>query len=313
MAVTTQHSRSDAAAAAEAFLRALGQRLGGKRSRSALAAAPGFIEIGLAIGAGLALLSLFYALFAPLPTPQQLPAGVAPVQAQGPAVISQNPFRSAAIEAAAPAAPAPAEYEETRLDLQLHGVFTLGGVSSAIISTPDQKQGQFRVGEDIWNGVTLQQVLSSEQVVILASGVRETLTLINRDPEKARAAATAPPEEQPPTAAQGSPGRLTPAAGGFILDDIARITPSASGAGLRLVVQPGPNRSAFDASGLRPGDVIVAIDNRRIGGDIVAEARRVAELKSRGSVALTVERDGVSVPVQLKLSRGAPGGGRIDD
>jgi type II secretion system protein C len=175
----------------------------------------------------------------------------------------------------------------------------LDDVSTAIISTPDNKQGHFKVGEEIWNDVTLERVLSSEQVVILASGVRETLTLINRDPEEVRAAAL------PPARPQAASSGLRPASGGFVFGDVARISPSMSGDGLRLVVQPGANRGAFDASGLKPGDVIVAIENRRIGADIVAEARRIAEMQPQGSIALTVERDGVSVPVELKLSRGA--------
>lgn len=285
--------------AAANTLRAVSGRLQGKKARQVVGFAPGLLEILLAIGIGVVALKLLYALLAPLPTPPTLPDSISsggPSKAPS-TVAAANPFRSAALDAAPPpdAPDSSAQYEETDLDLQLHGVITLEGDQTAIVSTPDGKQGNFRLGEEIWSDVTLERVLSSEQVVILAGAERQTLTLINRDPRDAArnaSAANRPPQPAPSTSTA------------FSLSDIAQISPQITAQGMRLVVQPGPNRGAFNATGLKPGDIIVAVNNRRLGADPAAEARRFAELAKSGRFSLVVERDGVSVPVEIET----PGG-----
>lgn len=296
MATSVRNKQSGASF--ESAAQALSERLNGKRSRSLIAVAPGVAELALVFAIGLAAAILFYKLFAPLPSPERLPSMAAPVAVQSASgEIEHNPFRTAAIEAAAPEPETGADYEETSLDLRLHGVFTLNDTETAFISTPDGKQGNFRAGEEIWRDVTLERVVSSEQIVILASGVRETLTLINRDPKEAANQST-------PTSRAARPAQPAPS-GGLSIRDIAKISPISSTEGLRLVVQPGPNRRAFDASGLKPGDVIVAVNNRRLGSDLASEVSRFAGLARSGRVNLVVERDGVSVPVSLEF----PGGG----
>ena len=305
MAITARKSSSAALAGAG---KAVSKGLHGQRGRGLIAAAPAAAEVLLALALGAAALSLVYALFAPLPVPETLPANAAgsAATARPPAQITETPFRTAAIEASAPEPEIGDDFEETRLDLKLHGVFAMEGVPTAIISTPDGQQGNFRLGEEIWNNVTLERVISPVQVVIMSSGVGETLTLINRDPreERARASSSQPQSQVSQSQAASSPAPAFNTGMGF--GDVVNISAIPGADGLRLVVKPGPNRKAFDASGLKAGDVIIAVNNRRLGADLAAEASRFASLAKAGRVELTVERDGVTAPVTLEL-RGSGG------
>lgn len=292
---TTTHKSGVGEMAADT-LRSLAGKASGKRAQAIAKGAPGVFEFFLAAAIGILAAKLAFTLFAPPPTPPALPvatgaqgAGSAPVE------LTHTPFRVAAVEATAPAPDTTAAYEETQLDLTLHGVFVLGGIPTAIISTPDGKQGSFGLGDSIWSNATLERIVSSEQVVMLVSGARETLTLKNRDPKDAvrRSQPTGPrPVAPPPTAIGGIP-----------IGDIANISVALSPDGPRLVLQPGRNKRAFEAAGLKPGDVVVAVNNRRIGSDLASESRRFAALAQSGKISLLVERNGTPVPVEIRTSR----------
>ena len=291
---TTTHKSGAGEMAADA-LRSLAGKVSGKRGQAIAKGAPGVIEFLLAAAIGVLAAKLAFSLFAPPPTPPALPVAAAQTSQAAPVQLANTPFRVAAVEATAPAPDTAVEYEETQLDLTLHGVFVFEGVPTAIISTPDGKQKSFGLGDTIWSNATLERIVSAEQVVMLVSGVRETLTLKNRDPKDAvrRSQPTGPrPSAPPPTAIGGMP-----------IGDIANISLVRSPDGPRLVLQPGRNKRAFEAAGLKPGDVVVAVNNRRIGADLASESRRFAALAQSGKISLLVERDGTPVPVELRLNR----------
>ncbi len=291
---TTTH-KSGAGELAAGALKSLAGRLSGKRGQAIAKRAPWVAEFVLAAVIGILAAKLVFTLFAPPPAPPTLPVSAAPSSQSASVEFANSPFRVAAVEATAPAPDTTAEYEETQLDLTLYGVFVLEGVPTAIISTPDGKQGSFGLGDSIWRDVTLERIVSSEQVVMLVSGARETLTLKNRDPKDAsrRSAPAGPrPAPPPPTAIGGVP-----------IGDIANISVIRSPEGPRLVLQPGRNKRAFEAAGLKPGDVIVAVNNRRIGTDLASESRRFAALAQSGKISLLVERNGTPVPVEIRTSR----------
>ena len=294
MATTTQ--KSGVGETAADALRSLAGKASGKRAQAIAKRAPGVVEFLLAGAVGILAAKLAFTLFAPLPTPQVLPVATgAQTASSAPVELTRTPFRIADVEATAPVPEATTTYEETQLDLTLHGVFVLGGVPTAIISTPDGKQGSFGLGDSIWRDVTLERIVSSEQVVMLVSGARETLTLKNRDPKDAgrRSTPAGPrPAAPPPTAIGGIP-----------IGDIANISVARSPEGPRLVLQPGRNKKAFLAAGLKPGDIILAVNNRRIGADLASESRRFAALAQSGKISLLVERDGTPVPVEIRTSR----------
>ncbi len=296
MATTTQKSRTGAVAADA--LRGIAGKISGKRARIVAGVAPIVVEFVLAAAIGVLAAKLIFAMFAPSPTPDVLPAAATPQAAAAASIsLEHTPFRIAAVEATAPPPDATAEYEETQLDLTLHGVFVLEGVPTAIISTPDGKQGSFGLGDTIWSDTSLERIVSSVQVVILVSGARETLTLKNRDPKQAGGNAR-PTGPSPAAAPPASP--LT--SGALPIGDVARLSLAQSANGPRVVVQPGPNRGAFDAAGLKPGDVLVSVNNRRIGADLASESRRFAVMARTGKIRLLVERNGTPVPVEINLT-----------
>ena len=69
----------------------------------------------------------------------------------------------------------------------------------------------------------------------------------------------------------------------------------------RLVLQPAGDPEAFQKLGLRPGDMIVAIDNQEVADDFAAGLDAIASLEGRQSVTISVERDGVVMPVRIAL------------
>lgn len=262
--------------------------------------APSLFEIVLAVGLGLIVISIAYALFGPLPTPRSLPAGAAPVAAaQAPDRLIENPFRQTDIEPAA-VVDVGDVFAETSLDLKLHGVIKVGQSEAAIIQTPDGEQSRYGVGDEVWNGVTLDRI-DADRVVLLSAGVRETLRIINRSDTTGGFAPAPPQRRETQPASTLRSGNVDD---GLSISDIVSITPRATSDGLRLVVSPGANANAFAATGLRPGDQVLAVNNRRLPNDLAAAAQQMAGLADQNSISLLVERDGVAVPIDLELSAG---------
>lgn len=71
---------------------------------------------------------------------------------------------------------------ETKLDLEVYGMRAdIGGdTSSAIISTPDNKQASYFVGDEIIPGVTLERV-DIDFVIIDSNGVKERLSRYGKE------------------------------------------------------------------------------------------------------------------------------------
>lgn len=278
------------AAIANDAARRISQLLAGRGVKILSRIAPA-VEIGLAAAIGLVLLLIVMALFAPLPTPQRLPGARPEAAAAAPATGEiSNPFRPAgSSEAAAPIEEKP-DLAETKLDLTLHGTWVDENGGAAIIKTPDGRQDRFSVGDEIWSGVRLDRVYR-DQVVIISGGARELLSLVNRD-------SAAPPSQR--TVRQAPPN--TAAAPAIALSDAVQIVPRAGPNGLRLTLEPGANTQRFAALGLRMGDILIAVDNRRIGPEIAFETQKLRELASRSSISVIVERDGVALPVEIDLA-----------
>lgn len=309
VAVSARDQISNGTASASVVMRRLGRRLSGRQAML-VGVAPGLVEIGLVIAIGFILLSAVFSFLAPLPVPKVLPAQIgAAAPTSAPVVLEQTPFRIAAIEAVAPEiTEVTNDYEETNLNLKLHGVYTLGDTPSAFIQTPDGNQKTVRIGEEIWNNAELASV-HSDYIVIVTGGVRETLTLENRDPSERQVqarrsqqpASASRPELRNDSKVENYSGSIKPAPS-FGIGNIAQLDVRPGNGKLGLFVMPGLNEEAFEASGLKAGDQIIAVNNRRIG-DIATEAESLlASIAGAKNVSLLVERDGVSVPIQLELS-----------
>jgi len=251
-------------------------------------------EYLLAAAIGVVIVTTLIALGGPVLTPSAAPRqSVAPVAAaiDGPV----NPFRTT--DSAAAALPtdfnASPNIAETTLNLVLHGTWLDANGGAAIIKTPDEKQNRYSQGDVIANGVTLERVYA-DQVIINRGGVRESLRLINRE----NRTITLPQTSPNANSAQGSDLAPVTAIGSLIVaeprvDDIGAT---------RLALTPAGDKKAFKALGLRDGDLLVAINNQPVAEDFAGGLAAIAALAGEPSVTISVERDGVVIPVKLDLT-----------
>lgn len=232
-------------------------------------------------------------LVAPLPAPR------APATSPGPRaggeIEARNPFASPAntTASAAPAAPAAVE---TTLDLKLFGTWTEAagpgrGAGTAIIRTPDGKQKTYAVGDAICCGARLDAVYA-DRVVIVRDGVRESLRLPSS-------------LETPAARSQPRPEEKN-AAGGHAesLRRLIRAQPVPTVGGVRFALFPAGDAAAFQALGLREGDVVLQINGAPAPQDAEGFGRLINSLTGAGEATLTVERDGVATTVRIALTPG---------
>ncbi len=270
-----------------------------KRDKASSAAAVRAVEYGIVAAIGVAFGVLFWLGLGPLPQPPARPAAApapaAQTLAQGPA----NPFRNGT------APPAPSaddlangpDLAETTLNLALHGTWVDASGGTAIIKTPDDKQGVFKRGETVWENVTLERVFR-DQVVINRDGALESLRLVGREPSAA-------PAQNPAAAAEPATGEVFATLGSFI-----GVAPESDNVGgVHLVLEPGADLATFLASGLRPGDILVAVDGEAVGGDIGADIEYLQKVAGRDKITVNVDRGGVVTPIEINLKGLTANGG----
>lgn len=294
MAVFRIDQFSGAPAAANALRERLARIGSGRRMRLIDPRLIRLTEFILVIAIGLLLASIFWSVFGPMPRPSSTPrpsAAAPEAAASGPI----NPFRIAAV---AEAEELPSDFNgnpelaETTLNLVLHGTWLTPEGGAAFIKTQDDKQGRFGIGDTITNGVTLEKVYR-DQVVINRGGVRESLRLINREQP---AAGVQSPSAPSIASEPGADGMAT--IGQYIsarpeIDDVGN---------MRLVLQPAGDVRRFASLGLRPGDKLVAVDNEPLSVDSQRNMELIAGLGGKRAVTISIERDGVVMPVTVPLS-----------
>jgi type II secretion system protein C len=255
-------------------------------------------EYGLVGAIGTVFGGLFWLGLGPLPEPPAVSVPPPPA-IQTASLASANAFRNGS----APAAPTAEELvsgpdlEETTLNLTLHGTWVDAAGGTAIIKTPDEKQGRYKRGDTIWESVTLERVFR-DQVVINRDGVRESLRLEGREPGAIPPKAAAAQD----VAAQGE---VFATLGNFI--SVAPETDNVGG--VNLVLEPGEDYATFLASGLRPGDILVGIDGEPLGRDIGADIEYLKKVAGRNKVTVNVDRGGVVTPIEINLKGLAANGG----
>lgn len=248
-------------------------------------------------GLGLALARLVWALLTPAgPLGDWRPAQPrATAPAVDRAVLAQfDPFFRSTPATAGPLA-------ASSLDLTLTGtrLDRASGRGSAIIATPDGVQASYAVGEEVAPGVRLVEV-GFDSVTLERGGVREQLFLDQSAPAADGAAMAGLP--------------LTPA--GTVADPAVPVVPQApilpeglGAAGLSPVIEEGRTVGvrvaspppALLAAGLRPGEVVRAIDGQPLGSP--AQLARLAQSRPGEQVTLTVERDGETVTLTVEDPR----------
>ena len=189
----------------------------------------------------------------------------------------------------------------TALNLKLFGVRQdqASGRGSAIIALPDGQQRSFAVGEEVVPGVTLKSV-QFDGVTLGRGGIDEQL-FMDQSPPATPAGRPAPgPALQaapapmaiapPPTVAPPPPPRVAAADIGFAP---RMVGPRMSG----VVVRPQGSGEGFRALGLAPGDIVTAVNGRRI--DSAAAAQAIAgQIGTGRGLTLQVERDGRVIRLQ---------------
>jgi len=271
---------------------------------------PGLVTPLLVVAIAYELAQLTWTLF---PTAAAVPAlvGAAPNRAAAPtlsALADSDLFGRSAADAAA--APAPVQdAPDTKLALELKGVLygEFGQPSAAIISEARGPQNTYHVGDEIdgANGATLHSIYA-DRVIFERDGALETL----RTPREwvggvgpaARVGQPAPEERADDDASDPVADALA------VVAQIVQAVPEYEEdqlTGYRLV--PGPDRKTFEALGLRPGDVVTAVNG--VAADDPSAASTVTEALANFSGAmLTIKRGGSSLTVPINLAHlfGAP-------
>lgn len=185
---------------------------------------------------------------------------------------------------------------ETTLNLKMVGR-RAGEGGSAIILTPDRKQGVYRVGDEIISGVILKSV-TPDYIVLSQGGRLERLTFERSEtamtmtkPNTGSNSGTRGITQQSPTASQGSVNSLMAAI------NLERVTKDGDVKGYKIVPrQSGASLSAF---GLQTGDIITRIENEDLTAGRPNLSKLFADLSQRSSANVTLIRDGQTLTVKV--------------
>ena len=262
----------------------------------------------LALGWGLAQL-----LWSLVPPPESAQWRPAPVQPDNTSARSNGPNIESVIAARlfgvyqAPANPQTAALSsapDTSLNLTLLGILAGSGEhdSRALIGQQSGEELPYSIGQDIVAGVSLQAIFP-DRVILSRNGSLETLRLDKDSPSTS----TAPPVVQESTASAGN-AQMAQIREQILQDpskagEFIRVQPaSAPGGGTKgYRIYPGKDRALFSNSGLRPGDLVTAVNGIQLD-DGQKALQTLNDLKAAGSVTLTLERGGQTQTVNVSLT-----------
>jgi general secretion pathway protein C len=182
----------------------------------------------------------------------------------------------------------------TSLNLKLFGIRQdqATGQGSAIIAGSDGEQRSIAVGEEIEPGVTLRAV-SFDSVTIARGGAEEQLFMDQSQQPTTVTPPTGPPAPtapvvQPSTSVEPGGPPVPPSK---LYPNEVSMAPRMNGSQLTgVTVRPQGNGNGFRALGLAPGDVVLAVNGRRIQS--ADQVRTMADQLATPRVTLQVERGG---------------------
>ncbi len=233
--------------------------------------------------------------------------GTAATAVAQPTVAAQQPVDIAAIanghlfgaapEAAANAAGAP----RTSLQLVLTGIIAAGRPQDglAILGANPAAVKVYAVGDDVPGGARLHAVYDDRVLIERGGGRLESLMLLRAIQGGAGdlGPATAPVQQAVARVRQlmsEDPGEL---------ETVMRPQPVFAGGKLRgYRVYPGPNTRAFAALGLRPGDLVTAIDDTPLD-DPTRSEEIFRTLGSTSEARVTVLRNGQQEDLTLNMAQ----------
>ena len=199
---------------------------------------------------------------------------------------------------------APGTETVTALALTLYGirVNAATGGGSAIIAGADGVQQVYKVGTEVMPGVILAEV-HFDHIGLSHGGSNELLYLDQSKPAvnaaTALAATPAGPVGQTAPAPAGASGSLSADA---VRQGISFQPRIENGKIAGLAVSAGGDGGAFRAAGFQPGDVIVSVGGKPVGGE-GAQADLAAQLRPGQAVSVMVKRNGQQLPLALSLAQ----------
>jgi general secretion pathway protein C len=182
----------------------------------------------------------------------------------------------------------------TSLNLKLFGIRQdqASGQGSAIIAGSDGQQRSIAVGEEIEPGVSLKAV-SFDSVTIARGGAEEQLFMDQSEVPATVTPPTAPPAPaapvvQPTTSVEPGSRPVPPSK---LYPNEVSMAPRMNGSQMTgVTVRPQGNGDGFRALGLAPGDVVLAVNGRRIRS--ADQVKGMAAELASARVTLQVEREG---------------------
>ncbi|MDR3417989.1 MAG: type II secretion system protein GspC [Nevskia sp.] len=191
---------------------------------------------------------------------------------------------------------------DTRLPLTLLGIFANGhykGFSRALISNgKDEKP--YAIGDAVDTGVTLTAIFA-DRVVLSRNGQSEILRLNKDQPSTAEAPAIVAGNDSGGESLGQVRARML--ADPSKAQDYIRVqpAPSPNGSGqLGYRIYPGRDRAVFNDAGLRPGDVVTAINGVQLD-DPSKSLQLLSDLSQASMVTLTLLRGNEPVTVNVNL------------
>lgn len=207
----------------------------------------------------------------------------------------------------------PKHARETTLNLTLLGVFAWDEkLSRAIIEPQGGEAKPFAIGDTVVAGATLQQVLP-DRAILLRNGRPEKLMLKKGADDGSSADTDTGDGEAPPEEDQGNaddePANSVSEVRNVLLSDpsraaeFIRVMPLNAGNGLNgYRVYPGPDRTLFTGTGLRPGDVVTAVNGVQLN-DPARAIQMLGDLAHTNNLSITVNRGGTNQNIQVNLNQ----------
>lgn len=209
---------------------------------------------------------------------------------------------------ATPSSASLANAPDTQLNFTLLGILagSTESESLALIAKDATDEAPYAIGDDVASGVNLHAIFS-DRVILSRNGRLETLRL---DKDSATSAplfttssTASEPQEGTPAAAQ----MLAQIKEQIVTDpskaaSFIRVQPINTDGGLKgYRVYPGPERAAFNAAGLKPGDVVTAINGTPLN-DPGQALQLLQSMSQASSMSLTIDRNGVSQSVNVSAA-----------
>jgi general secretion pathway protein C len=239
--------------------------------------------------------------------PREAPLPPGSAAAQGPnldLIAGAHLFGEVPLQAD-PALSELAEAPDTRLDLTLMGILaaTADRGSRALIGASNGEEKSYAIGDDVVRGVRLQAIFP-DRVILARGGQLETLRLDKGAPARSGGSALVaaiPPAGQSDTGAMLATIRQELMKDPSRASEYIRVQPASSGGQLRgYRIYPGRDRSAFNAVGLRPGDLVTQVNGIQLN-DANTALQMLGQLSQASSISVLVDRGGQQQVVNVNF------------